>query len=154
MTNGNDVTHISGNAGSPTRGSRFKRSSNIIILAYPFVAAILSSIVCYHLGKMSTAGGESSPWDASISQPEGGESPHYMQNNKDIVDTPYTGAHPAQHNATSVVNDDDPKSDRRFVPRDNLPYNCGKSQKDTVNQEKLRCQFDSAVITICSTPQN
>ena len=124
--NGNGIIHINRNAGSPTRHPSRNKSNIIIFLAYPFVAAILSGIVCYHLGKLSTA----SSWDkidnADIQQKEDA-SPYYLQSNNDMIGIHNNREQKSQHKhnaTTSYAAASDPKNDRRFVPRDNM--NCGK----------------------------
>ena len=139
MMNSNGIIHINRNAGSPTRHPSRNKSNNIIFLAYPFVAAILSGIVCYHLGKLSTASSWDKIDDADIQQKEDA-SPYSLQSNNGIL-----GIHNREqksqhkHNATtSYAAASDPKNDRRLVPRDNM--NCGKPIDGSMrwNPEKLR----------------
>lgn len=143
--NGNGIIHINRNAGSPTRHPSRNKSNDIIFLAYPFVAAILSGIVCYHLGKLSTASSWDKIDDADIQQKEDA-SPYYLQSNNGMIGIHNNREQKSQHKhnaTTSYAAASDPKNDRRLVPRDNM--NCGKPKMDRCDGIQRSCDDDSLI---------
>ncbi|KAL7533994.1 hypothetical protein ACHAXR_009790 [Thalassiosira sp. AJA248-18] len=97
------------------------KPNNSIAIVYPLVAAFLSGLICYQLGVFA---GCASPWLADIQGAHQSSASVFEYYGSDDPDSPayFTAAHSNNNSSRAKIFD---PTDRRSVPRTNLPYDCG-----------------------------